>query len=376
MNDNNNASVLRDCVEFIQEHKKEFGLGDSPFLGGDKEKSFGINKERIFRIPDRDQEHKLAFVDGGTASILSAADFNISLNRVAGVLCEKNEIIPLEKTPEVIEFFTATILEPDSDGKLFYNIQLFPREPSFTEFLPDREINVPLDEVKALRGKFMPDIKIFGSEAMRFAEWKYATKLIENEMEEKDIFIRDGSLQTSYKDEILLVRDLYSIAEEKGVFLTGLSKSCRLITKNGDSLISLVDMIAEDKFPDQAWYYHPIFQIARADNLADVYFVKLHKHARSPFRFDIYLEQSKKLNQEGREEIVSTIASNSNDLSFPGYPYGLIKADQMSRVGVREIAPQKIQILSEFDSELYNKYILPRIRSIDAHDLLNTLRRN
>ena len=376
MNDNNNASVLRDCVEFIQEHKKEFSLGDAPFTGGIKEKSFGINEERIFRIPVGDLDRRLAFVDGGTASILSGADFNISLNRVAGVLFKHNKVVPLKKTPEVIEFFTATILEPATDGKLMYNIQLFPREPNFTEFLPDREIMVPLDEVKALRGKFMPDIRIFGSEAMRFAEWKYGTKLIELEMEEKDIFIRDGSLQTSYKNEILLVRELYSIAEEKNVFLTGLSKSCRLITKNGDSLISLVDMIAEAKLPNQPWYYHPIFQIARADNLADVYFVKLHKHARSPFRFDIYLEQSKKLDQKGREDIISTIASNSNDLSFPGYPYGLIKVDQLSRVGVKEVAPQKIQILSEFDSELYNNFILPRIRSIDAHDLLNTLRKN
>ncbi len=134
MNDNNNASVLRDCVEFIQERKKEFGLGDAPFTGGDKEKSFGIDEKRIFRVPAKVHERKLAFVDGGTASILSGADFNISLNRVAGVLFKGANIIPLKKTPEVIEFFTATILEPTSDGKLSYNIQLFPREPSFTEF--------------------------------------------------------------------------------------------------------------------------------------------------------------------------------------------------------------------------------------------------
>ena len=377
MNDNNNSSVLKDCIDFIQQRKRDVISGDSPFIEGDKEKSYGIAEERIFPIPFCDVSRKLAFVDGGTASILNAADFSISLNRVAGVLFEGNKIKSFKKTPEVIEFYTATILEPTTDEKMIYNIQLFPREPKFKEFLPNGEILIPLDEVRMLMGfRFMPNIEIFGGVAMRFAEWTYATKLIEYELDKGDIFIRDGSLQTGYKDEILLVRDLHSIAEEKSVYITGLSKTCRLITKSGDSLISLVDMIASKKYPEEKWYYHPIYKITRADNLADVYFVKLHKFARSPFRFDIYLDQSENLDQQEKEVIISNLARNSTDLSFPGYPYGLIKVDQLSRVAVREIAPQKIQLMSEFDSELYAKYILPRIRSIDAHDLLNAIRKN
>jgi hypothetical protein len=217
-------------------------------------------------------------------------------------------------------------------------------------------------------GRMMPRIEIFGGVAMRFVEWTYATKLIEYELDKGDIFIRDGSLQTGYKDEILLVRELHSMAEDKSVYITGLSKTCRMITKSGDSLISLVDMMASKKYPDEQWYYHPIYRMTKADNLADVYFVKLHRFARSPFRFDIYLDQSEKLDQQEKDVIISNLAANSTDLSFPGYPYGLIKVDQLSRVAAREIGPQKIQLMAEFDSELYAKYILPRIRSIDAHE--------
>lgn len=377
MKDNNDSSVLKECINFIQQSKRDIVNGDSPFSEGDKEKSYGIAEERIFPIPKCNDSRKLAFVDGGTASILNAADFSISLNRVAGVLFEGNKIKSFKKTPEVIEFYTATILEPTTDGKMVYNIQLFPREPKFKEFLPDEEIFIPLDEVRMLMGfRFMPNIEIFGGVAMRFAEWAYATKLIEYELDKGDIFIRDGSLQTGYKDEILLVRDLHSTALEKSVYITGLSKTCRLITKSGDSLISLVDMIATEKYPEQKWYYHPIYKMTRADNLADVYFVKLHKFARSPFRFDIYIDQSENIDQQEKEVIISNLARNSTDLSFPGYPYGLIKVDQLSRVGAREIGPQKIQLMSEFDSELYAKYILPRIHSIDAHDLLNAIRKN
>ena len=36
---------------------------------------------------------------------------------------------------------------------------------------------------------------------------------------------------------------------------------------------------------------------------------------------------------------------------------------------------QKIQLIAEFDEEDYKKYILPRLRSVNAHDLLNIIRR-
>ena len=374
MNINGKKSPLKECIQFIEKYKKEGMKGDTPYSEGEEGESFDITGDRIFKIPECEEKRKLGFVDGGTASILSAADFSISLTRIAGAIFEDNNIIDLEEIPEVIEFYSATILEPLDDGKMAYNIQLFPREP---EYLPTEEIIIKMDEVRMLWGfRFRPNIETFGGVAMRFAEWFYATKFIETELDNGDIFVRDGSLQTGYKDEILLVRDLHSSAQEKNVYITGLSKSCRLITKNGDSLISLIDMIANKKYPKEKWYYHPIYKMTKADNLADVYFVKLHKHARSPFRFDIFLDQSNNLSQKEKEVIISNLAMNSNELSFPGYPYGLIKVDQLSRVGVREIEPQKIQILSEFDSEIYINFILPRIRAVDAHDLINSIRKN
>jgi hypothetical protein len=376
MNMDRDLKVLNECIEFIQNHKQEFHEGDIPYTE-DKEISFDISENRIFKITEPEHNRKLGFVDGGTASLLNAADFNISLSRIAGVKFETNKFKPLVRTPTVIEFYSATVLESLSDGKMAYITKLFPREKSFNVFLPQNEIILPLDEARMIFGfRFMPNIQSFGATAMRFTEWSYATKFIENELHKGDIFIRDGSLQTGFKDEILLVKDLYSQAKKKQIYITGLSKSCRLVTQNGDALMPLIELIGNSKFPENKWYFHPIYQITKADNMADVYFVKLHEKGRSPFRFDIYLEQSKNLSQNQKEDIISNIALNSNDLSFPGYPYGLIKADLLSRVGVKEIAPQKIQLLSEFDSEIYNKFIIPRIRAVDAHDILNSIRKN
>ena len=370
--------VLKECIQFIQNHKKEFQEGDIPYTEDENEEiSFDISENRIFEIPKSDHKCKLGFVDGGTASLLNAADFNISLSRIAGVIFEANNFKQLVRTPTVVEFYSATILESLSNGNMTYFTKLFPREKSFRLYLPQSDIVLPLNEARMMFGlRFMPNIQSFGGTAMRFAEWSYAAKFVENELDEGDVFIRDGSLQTGFKDEIQLVKELYLQAKKKQVFITGLSKSCRLITENGDALMPLIDLIGNSKYPEKKWYFHPILKITKADNLADVHFVKLHEKGRSPFRFDIYIKQSNELSQSQKEDIISNIALNSNDLSFPGYPYGLIKADVLSRVGVKEIEPQKIQLLSEFDTEIYNKFIVPRIRAVDAHDILNSIRKN
>jgi len=71
MNDDNNPSVLKECIDFIQQHKRDIIGEDSPFSEGDDEISYDIAEERIFSIPICDVSRKLAFVDGGTASILN-----------------------------------------------------------------------------------------------------------------------------------------------------------------------------------------------------------------------------------------------------------------------------------------------------------------
>lgn len=367
-------SPLRACVRFIDACKKGYVKQDVPFIMSPEDKPFKITEDKIFKIFDCEDVRKLGFVDGGNGSILISSDFNVSLNRVAGAMFKNEKWIQSSSTPLMVEFYTVTVLNSLTDGSLVFTTKFFPRELEHREYLPKKDIEIPIKDPSLRRGKgFVVNIEQFGSIARRFAEWTYATKFIENEMEEGDIFVRDGSLQTGYTGEIELANDMYSTALRKKVFVTGLSKTCRLFTKNGDSLISVVNMIANKKFPEDAWYYHPVYQITRADSQADLYFVKLHKYSSYTFRFDIYLEQSKALNQEGKETIISNVANNSKELSFPGYPYGLIKVDQLSRVPFRELEPQRIQLLAEFNKEDYYNYILPRLRSVDAHGLLNNI---
>lgn len=364
------------CVEFIESFKKGQIEGDAPYVVGPDQKPFPITPERIFKVPPCREFLKIGFVDGGHASILSSADFNISFHRVAGAIFQASEPFPMNTMPNVVEFYTGTVLTPKDDGSLEFVTKFFPRIQDHAKYLPQRDIKINSKDESIRRGKFIVKIERFGGIARRFAEWTYGKEMIENELEEGEIFVRDGSLQTGYKGEGRLAEELFQTALAKKVIVSGLSKSCRLLTKNADSLVMVLGLIGNNLYEESEWYYHPIYQITEADNQADLYFVKLHRNSYYPFRFDIYVKQSQELTQQERELIISNLASNSKDLSFPGYPYGLIKVDQLSRVAKRELETHKIMLLSEFDQDHYQKYILPRLRSVDAHDLLNKIRRN
>ncbi|MFW9866613.1 MAG: hypothetical protein ACFFEN_11000 [Candidatus Thorarchaeota archaeon] len=367
---------LKECVEFIEKHKLGYSNEEEPYSFTSEEETFEVQEEKIFEIPECHEVKDIGFVDGGNGPILRSADFNISLNRVAGVIFTSNEWTQPENIPVKIEFYSATVLELLEEDNLVYTTRFFPIESEFSNYLPENDLTFPINDLTIREKVFsLPNIEIFGGIAMRFAEWTYGTKLISIELDKGSLFVRDGSLQAGYTGESAFAEELYKVAIKKGVIVTGLSKTCRLITQNGNSLNSLIHYIGNQKFPNDPWYYHPVIRYTKAQEKADLYFVKLHKNSLYSFRFDILLDQAKKLTDTQREIIISNIANNSNDLSYPGYPYGLIKADQLAAVGLRELEPQKIQLIAEFDQEDYNEFILPRLRSINAHDLLNILRR-
>lgn len=333
MFENEYKSPLNECVRFVADCKKEYVIDDTPYILGPEEKAFKITKNRIFPLPKCNDFRKLGFVDGGNAPLIKSSDFTICINRVAGVVVNKTGTKELQSSPHIVEFYSATVLISSENETLEIVTKFFPRKPSFHEYLPERAIilNISDPSIRNARG-FLMKIETIAGIARRFAEWTYATKFIENELNEGDIFVRDGSLQTGFTGEVEAARSLYKTGLTNKIYITGLSKTCRLFTKNGDSLITIINEIALKKFQNQSWYYHPIFRITKADNQADLYFAKFHETSLYPFRFDIYIEQSKRLDQKERELILSNIAHNSNDFSFPGYPYGLIKADQLSRI--------------------------------------------
>jgi hypothetical protein len=72
--------------------------------------------------------------------------------------------------------------------------------------------------------------------------------------------------------------------------------------------------------------------------------------------------------------VTSALASNSKDLSFPGYPYGLVDADSFARVSGEEIDSYRVPLMSEISRLGKWKKISRHICSGDAHTVLDLLK--
>jgi hypothetical protein len=70
------------------------------------------------------------------------------------------------------------------------------------------------------------------------------------------------------------------------------------------------------------------------------------------------------------EQYIFSLASNSNDPVFYGYPYSLIEADKEARVSNKEKEYFKTIFLSKSKKKDRLKYLLS---NLDSHDILDRI---
>ena len=211
------------------------------------------------------------------------------------------------------------------------------------------------------------------SVARRFLEWKDLELVIQNELDKGDILVRDGSLQTAITGESNYSKKAYQAAENKGVIFCGIAKRSKLYTSKGRSLVYAIKLLGNKVCPNKSWYYHPVVEINHPDHSAEMYFVKFYPSSKYVFRFEIEKNIAKSLGREKIEKLFGIIASNSIDLRFPGYPYGLVDADYIARLRKDEMETQKALFMSLCDDKDVLKFIEDNISVEDAHDILDKL---
>lgn len=212
------------------------------------------------------------------------------------------------------------------------------------------------------------------SMARRFSEWTIAEHIIDSELEEGDIIIKDGSLQTSHVNENKYMDKVFQKAKSRGVIFTGLSKTCRLTTNTGFSLIASVEKFAkENNIQFDQWCYFPIARSIGKEHKAVIMVVKLNKNANTPFRFEILKDQTDKMSKKEIIEIISTIADYSRDITIPGYPYGLFDAHLWARVRNEDLINYKIILDSELARNESLEEFNTRIKAVNMHDKLDEL---
>jgi hypothetical protein len=368
------VEAIKEIILNLDGILEESELGE-PFFGSHNYKAHSFNKEYFKPICLVKSDRKLAFVDGGNLELLSAPNFSIHLNRIYFNIFEGRTRIRNLNIPQMIEFFSVTFAVFENN-EIFFKTRIFAIEKGFFSLMPlGKDLSFSSMDRKLMDGSSRADITRVASIARRFAEWKFSRYIVENELEKGDILVMDGTLRTAFRNETSYAEQAYNAAKRKGVIYSGLSKtSKRLFTTTGLSLLGALRKFAEDSEAAPMWYYYPIADSLSPEHEAAFFIVKLHEHAQRIFRYEIYGGQAKALPSEEINELICQLSINSSDVSFPGYPYGLIDADTNARVKYDELETYRIMLISEASRLGSWSKFLRHMQSVDAHSILNTLR--
>jgi|TARA_B100001179_G_scaffold213758_1_gene182605 hypothetical protein len=344
-------------------------IGD-PHIQGEDIEVFSSKKENFRLINKIESPRDIGFVDGGNLELIGAPNFSIQLNRVYSAKWHNDKRISSKR----LEFFSATYSTSLMDNQIQYKtiFELDPNQTELRELLPkEKDLSFSANDRTIMSGNQIADISRVSSIGRRFAEWTNANDLIDV-LNENDILMIDGTLQTNFTNESTYLTNLRKKARNKGVILCGLSKTSSLQTTTGLSLLGSIDRLAEENNIKREWYYP--FAISRStDHDVMIFIIKLSRNTDRIFRFEVDRKTFEELKDLQINEIFSTIMRNSNDLSFIGYPYGLIDADNMARVSYDESDEYKGIITSILSQSGASKEFLRHIQAKDAHDILNMI---
>jgi hypothetical protein len=316
----------------------------------------------------------LAFVDGGNQEILHAPDFSVQLVRVGSTLFRAGDRVAERKVPGKVEFFCVA-QAVSRDGELMYEATLLPLSNSFLPFMPEPSTLTLNSRDESLSGgRFRTDISVVGAAARRFSEWLVLSAVLHDELSPGDIAVRDGTLQSAVTNESALAGEAFDTAAKKGAILTALAKTSRLLTSTGLSLLAAVGRLARGcGQSEKSWYYYPIVKNTHPEHRAEIFACRLHPTARYIFRFEILREQAAAMDRTELDRVLSELAFNSRDMAFPGYPYGLVDVDALSRVKNSE----REMLAALFATALAERgeweTVQRHLGATDAHDILDEL---
>ncbi len=366
------SEALRRAADILDRDISDLELGE-PRFGDPRYAPVPFDQGRLRPIGEPEAGCTLGFVDGGNLELLHAPDFSVQLVRVCTVLFSGEERVAACRMPAKVEFLSVARSFP-RDGEIFYSAELLPVEEAAAPYIPDREgLVLSSRDGRLASGPFRVDISAVGACARRFAEWLVLGDLVRKELGPGDIALRDGTLQTAVTNESVPASSAFQAALDRRVTLCALAKTSALFTTSGMSILAAVGKLARDAGAPGRWYYHPLVVNEHPEHRAEIFACRLHNASRHVFRFEILRDQARAMGAESTARVFAALAANSSDLSFPGYPYGLVEADGQARV--RRNEKQALRAL--LASALAGKGAWDRLQAhtgaSDAHDVLDQL---
>lgn len=370
------SDAIQKAAGLIDSGLRDIQLG-APEFGDARYEPVAFDPSHFHILEESVPGCAIGFVDGGNREVLHAPDLSIQLVRVGTVLFKNGLRAANRRLPERVEYICLARALP-MDGRIFYRAELLPLRPSCGAFLPDPAwLTIDSQDDQLASGRFRLDISVVGAAARRFSEWLAMSELIRNELGPGDIAVRDGTLQTAVRHEAAAASVAFSAARDNGTVLTALAKTSQLFTSSGLSLLAAVEELWRRnqgaRTAPGRWYYHPLVKNEHPEHRAEIFACRLHPSARHVFRFEIFRDQARAMSGAELGRVFSELAANSRDLSFPGYPYGLVDADEVARIRRSEKETISAILASALAGKGCWEKLQPHLGATDAHDILNEI---
>ncbi len=298
---------------------------------------FDSHKFSLIQNTTESNANTITYIDGGSAILASGATFSLSFIRIAAY----TQSTPTStQTFQVREFFLLTLPKYIQNEFLFEN-HIFEHKNTLSKSSPP--LNVSHLQLKTTDESIKqgisqaPPTKIIDL-ARRLAELQLTIDLQSTYTEQSNIFVLDGTLTPSYPFELEYIKRLSATT-------CSIAKSSTLLTTTNES----INVFLKKHGPTQPWTY---------SITPTLHFTKLHEKSNHIFR------------AEGAIEHICKLSVVSNDATFPGYPYGLIKIDQLARITNEEKRILTTKFLSHKDA----KIITTLLTTQDSHSILDNIR--
>ena len=305
------------------------------------DKDIELDKSNFVEISRKESDKRIAFIDGGQAELLKAVNFSLQFIRIGGLVFKENKKID----SIVNEFFVLISAEGEE-----YKTEIFSLKGDVIE-----DIRINFFDACIRDGNEKASVSKIGGVMRRFAELELAKKII-SKLDKGDAVVLDGSLKCMVKGEEEYIHRLFEKGEEKGVIISSLAKTSKILSEKGGCVASQLNLAKEGE-----WQY-----ALDDEDGYEVSIVKLNKASNYVFEFNMY-----KMQKESSEDVLSILISNSNDAVFPGYPYGLILVDKAARVSNEE----KDYLLTKFQAKAGAKWqkIRKFLNVLNSHEILDNI---
>lgn len=291
---------------------------------------------------------KIAFVDGGNASIIRNPTAEMQRIRTAAVTTEKNKLT----TAAQKEGYLLARLEPDSSGKIQCRAKL---TESTLEISGNELSSIGLES--PWNGESTAALTKFCEAARRVAEINAAMNAARRQR--GGFIVLDGTLEAFNAAEMRAMNEMMAAAADNKVIIGAVAKTCSLLTNGGEALTSAADAISEGKKG-----YVVVAEGVTERHKAAVAVARLNSSSSYLFRIEA-------ATAEDLKKLLPELKSQSNDIAFPGYPYGMLMADRFARISNADAELTKTKMRATATAEV--KALLKREKALNAHSILDRM---